>query len=94
MPLVEAFAMIWLVSPVAAAGAGRATEVGEETLAGASIACVGMVLPSGSVAAASSAAAVEPIPVRLAVHAAESTASGTMAVALCSRLKAGMSGSP
>ena len=88
MPLVEAVATIWLASPEAAAGA---SEVGEETLAGASIACVGTVVPSGRVAVVSPATAVpRPTPVRLAVHAAESTASGTMAVAFCSRVKDGM----
>ncbi len=65
-----------------------ATTPGAETLAGASIASVGTLVPSGSVAAGSSPrgrACSAPTPARLAVQAADSSASGTSAVAFCKR---------
>src|SRR5918994_3453175 len=61
------------------------------TLAGASIAAAGSWVPSGSVPEPSGSALAEPTPpVRLAVHAADSNASGTIAVALWSRPKVDM----
>ena len=65
-------------------------------MAGASIACVGTVLPSGRVAAriVGDCGAERRHRSRLAVQAADSTASGTMAVALCSHVEARIAGLP
>src|SRR6478609_3239410 len=59
------------------------------TLAGASIAAAGRTVPSGRVCepSGSALAASTPTPARLAVHAAERTASGMMAIARCSRVE-------
>ncbi len=93
MPLVEAVSTIWAAWPRGTLGA---TTPGTETLAGASMACAGTVVPSGSAPEPSSPATAEPMPdpAMLAVHAAESTASGTSAVALCMRPNADICWSP
>ena len=64
-----------------------ATTPGTDTLAGALMASVGTLVPSGrEVAADSSAEAVlAPTPAMLAVQAADSSASGTRAVVFCIR---------
>src|SRR3954470_7277657 len=84
MPEVEASATIDSVSPLPAPGAIR---VPSETLAGAWMACAGTLLPSGRVGSGlSPAAALDALtPRRLAVQAADSSAIGTSAVALCRR---------
>src|SRR3954452_9518444 len=84
MPEVDAGATICAASALATPGAIR---LASETLAGASIACDGTLVPSGSVGSGTSPAdAVEALtPRRLAVQAADSSAIGTSAVALCRR---------
>ena len=64
-----------------------ATRLPSETLAGASMAWVGTLVPSGSVGSGRSPAAARGAltPARLAVQAADSSAIGTSAVALCRR---------
>jgi hypothetical protein len=61
-------------------------EPGWERLAGASIASDGTRLPSGRVGRSSEAALALPVAARLAVHAVDSIASGTSAVAFCQPL--------
>src|SRR5688500_19755418 len=80
--MVEALATMVLVSPEMPG----AVTPGLDTLAGASIAWVGMLVPSGSVRESSCAAAVvAPAPARLAVTAVDSSASGKSADAFCNR---------
>ncbi len=66
-----------------------ATTPGTETLAGALMASLGTVVPSGSVVGSfcSADAVVTPTPATLAVQAADSIANGTSAVALWIRPK-------
>ena len=84
MPEVEAVAMIWAASALPTPGPSR---LPSETLAGASMAWVGTLVPSGRVGSGRSPAAAEGAltPAMLAVQAADSRASGTSAVALCRR---------
>src|SRR4051812_46130140 len=83
MPEVEAVATtLWALVPAMPG----ATAPGRDTLAGASMASVGTLVPSGSVArgvSSADAAVLAPTPARLAVQAADSSASGMIAVALC-----------
>src|SRR5918994_4079124 len=82
MPMVDALATIVLVLPLMPG----AVTPGLETLAGASIAWFGMLVPSGRERESSCAAAVvAPAPARLAVQAVDSNASGTSADAFCNR---------
>src|SRR3954470_12302404 len=85
MPEVEAVATtLWALVPAMPG----ATAPGRDTLAGASMASVGTLVPSGSVArgvSSADAAVLAPTPARLAVQAADSSASGMIAVALCIR---------
>ena len=64
---------------------------GSDTLAGASIASVGTLVPSGGDPSglwlAETAGGTPPIPATLAVQAADSSASGTIVAARCSRPK-------
>src|SRR4051812_32539210 len=79
MPLVEAAAS---TAPAEPTGTPGAISPGLDTLAGAWIACSGMVVPSGSRPGRESALAVL-VTVRLVVQAPESSASGISAVAFC-----------
>src|SRR5688572_9140203 len=74
-------------APSKAFRAPGATTPGRDRLAGASIASVGTVLPSGRAETGrwSATAVVGPTPAKDAVTAAESSASGTSAVALWKR---------
>ena len=56
---------------------------GTLTLAGASMASLGRLVPSGSRCSSEAALAVDVAPARLAVQAPDSSASGTSAVAFC-----------
>src|SRR3954453_785088 len=84
MPEVEGVATICSASPLPTPGAIR---LPSETLAGAWMACAGTLLPSGRVGSGlAPAAALDALtPRRLAVQAADSSAIGTSAVALCRR---------
>src|SRR6188508_3257203 len=84
MPEVEAVATIWSAS----ASSTSPARLPSETLAGASMACAGTLVPSGRVGSGRSPAEAwgALAPRRLAVHAADSRAIGTSAVALCKRL--------
>src|SRR3954453_23335481 len=84
MPEVDAVETIWAASALPTPGPSR---LPSETLAGASIAWAGTLVPSGSVGSCRSPAAARGAltPARLAVQAADNTASGTSAVALCRR---------
>src|SRR6476646_2460455 len=87
MPEVDALATAWWVLPLMPG----ATTPGTETLAGALMASVGTLVPSGSVVLGFSEAdaSLTPTPAMLAVQAAESSASGTRAVAFWIRPKRG-----
>src|SRR5680860_357148 len=83
MPLVEAVEITFWDAP---AGTPAAIEPGWETLAGASSASFGTVVPSGSRSPSCDVAAVATIApgtARLAVQAPDRSASGTSAVAFC-----------
>src|SRR3954454_7727728 len=84
MPEVDAVDTIWAASALPTPGAIR---LPSETLAGASIAWTGTLVPSGSDGSCRSPAAARGAltPARLAVQAADSRASGTSAVALYRR---------
>jgi hypothetical protein len=81
MPLVDALS---ITDAVASSGTPGAISPGRDTLAGASIACDGTSVPSGSRCPSRGLAlAVLLGSARLAVHPADSRASGTSAVARC-----------
>src|SRR4051812_203502 len=84
MPEGDAVATICSASALPTPGPNR---LPSETLAGASMACAGTLVPSGRVGSGRSpAAAVGALtPSRLAVQAADSSAISTRAVALCRR---------
>src|SRR3954447_10738025 len=84
MPEVAASATICCASPPPTPGA---TRLPSETLAGAWMAWAGTLLPSGRAGSGRSPAVAVGVvtPRRLAVHAADSSAIGTSAVALCRR---------
>src|SRR6476659_2664020 len=87
MPDADAVSIARCLSPVMpGAYSPRA-----ETLAGAWIASVGTAVPSGRTPRCSvpADAVARPTPVRFAVQAADSRASGTSAVAFCKRLSRG-----
>jgi hypothetical protein len=82
MPEVEAVETIWAASELPGPRAAPS-----ETLAGASIACAGTLVPSGRVGSGRGPALASgaPTPAMLAVQAADNRASGRSAVALCRR---------
>ena len=84
MPLVEALATTLSAEP---AGTPGAMTPGTETLAGASTASAGRLVPSGSVGSSPVAALAVLVAARLMVQAPDSSASGTSAVAFCHVIK-------